>query len=252
MPFIRVENLFVHLPIYNIHGLSLKKYLLRVTTGGRLQRASNILVVEALRGISFEIQDGDRIGLIGFNGSGKTTLLRTLAGVFRPTAGRIQTDGRVVPLIITDVGLNDDAIGHDNIRTCALSLGMTPKEIDQKFDEIVAFTELGEYLHLPLYALSTGMRTRISFAVATAIDAEILLLDEVIGTGDAAFVTKAMARFDTLITRTRILMIASHNLGWVRTFCNKTMLLVDGRLIEFGPTEQVLATYTSLIEKRSA
>ena len=244
------DNLSIHLPIYNINSLNLKKTLLRVGTGGRIHAASKCLVVEALRGVSFAAEEGDRIGLVGLNGAGKTTLLRAVAGIFHPTGGSLRVDGRVVPLLAVGVGMHDDATGHENLRSCALQQGMTVAEIDAKIDEIAAFTQLGEYLDLPIYTYSAGMRMRLGFAVATAMDADILALDEVIGAGDAVFINRAMERFNSLLNRTRIVLLATHDLGAIRTLCNKALLLGEGRVLDFGPTESVLDTYARCVATR--
>lgn len=241
--YIRASGLSVHLPIFNINSLNLKKVLLRLGSNGKMHAEAKTLVVEALRNLSFAINEGDRVGLIGLNGAGKTTLLRVLAGVFHVTSGRLDIKGRVVPMLVTDIGMQDDASGYDNIRNCALQMGMSFSEIDAKIDEIAEFTELESYLSLPLYTYSSGMRTRLSFAIATAMDADILLLDEVIGAGDAGFKKKASDRFNDFLNRTKILIVATHDDNWIRQFCNKAMLLSEGRLVDFGPVEDVLNTY---------
>lgn len=240
---IRVENLTVHLPIFNIHSLSLKKQILNLGSGGRIQSHARTVFIEALRDLSFEFKDGDRIGLVGLNGAGKSTLLRVLAGVYHPTAGSIDVSGRVVPMLATGVGMYDDATGYENIRNCGLQMGMSMGEIDEKAESIAEFTQLNDYMNLPIFTYSTGMRTRLSFAIATAMDSEILLLDEIIGAGDISFMHKAHERFIQMIERTRILVLASHNNAWVHDFCNKALLLDQGRLVAFGPTDEVLDTY---------
>ncbi len=246
MARISAYDLHVHLPVFNFHSQSLKKTALRAGTGGRIHADAKAVMIEALRAIDFEIEDGDRIGLIGPNGAGKTTLLRTLAGVYHPTAGTLEIEGRLVPMLSVGIGMYEDASGYENIRNLGVALGMMPEEIEAKYDEIAAFTELGEYLELPVYTYSAGMRTRLSFAVATAIEAEILLLDEVISAGDASFVHKASARFRQLLQRTRILVLASHSPQWIAESCNKAMLLVDGRIADFGDVDSILRAYEAM------
>ncbi len=243
---IRAENLSIHLPVFNIHSLSLKKKLIRLGSGNRIQSHARTVVIEALRDLSFEISDGDRVGLIGLNGAGKSTLLRVLAGVYHPTAGKLDIRGRVVPMLMAGAGMYEDATGYENIRNCGLQMGMSMAEISAKTDDIARFTELDEYLDLPIFTYSTGMRTKLGFAIATAIDSDILLLDEVIGAGDISFMQKAAKRFNQFIGRTRILILASHDETWIREFCTKAMLLDQGRLVEFGPTESVLKTFHKL------
>lgn len=243
MARISADNLHLNLPVFNFQAQSLKKSALRITSGGRIHTEAKAVVVEALRGISFDIRDGDRVGLIGSNGAGKTTLLRTIAGVYYPTAGSLAVEGRLAPMLNVGVGMFEDASGLENIRNLGIALGMLPAEINAKYDEIAEFTELDDYLHLPICTYSAGMRTRLTFAVATAVDAEILLLDEVISAGDAAFVHKAGARFRNFLDRTRILVLASHSPQWIAESCNKAMLLADGRLVEYGDVETVLKAY---------
>jgi ABC-2 type transport system ATP-binding protein/lipopolysaccharide transport system ATP-binding protein len=243
---IRAENVSVHLPIYNINSLSLKKNLLRVSSGGRIHAASKCLVVEALRGVSFDVEDGDRLGVIGLNGAGKSTLLRTIAGIFRPTSGAMDVSGRVAPLLELGVGMYEDASGYENIHNCGLQLGMTPEELRRKEADIAAFTELGDYLQLPIYTYSAGMRMRLSFAVATAMEAEVMVFDEVVAAGDVVFAAKCAQRFSALMGRTRIVVQATHDTVWIKRFCNKVLLLSEGRVQDFGPAEGVLATYDAI------
>ncbi|MGE4220952.1 MAG: ABC transporter ATP-binding protein, partial [Alphaproteobacteria bacterium] len=216
---------------------------LRHSSGGRIQTRSRTLFVEALRAISFTAEEGDRIGVIGLNGAGKSTLLRAIAGIFQPTGGQLRVTGRVAPLLALGVGMYDDASGWENIRNCGLQHGMSSAEIAAKQNEIAAFTELGDYLHLPLYTYSSGMRMRLSYAVATAMDSEILVLDEVASTGDISFQEKAQQRFTDMVSRTKIVFLATHDIGWMRKICSKVILLSEGRLLEFGPAADVLEIY---------
>ncbi|MBF0560655.1 MAG: ABC transporter ATP-binding protein [Alphaproteobacteria bacterium] len=244
---IEADRVSVHLPVFNINSLSLKKNLLRLGTNGRIHAGSKHLVIEALRSISFVFEEGDRVGIVGLNGAGKTTLLRTIAGIFRPTGGRLDVVGRVVPLLMVGAGMYDDASGYENIRSCALQHGMSVPEIEAKIDEIAEFTALGTYLSLPLYTYSAGMRMRLSYAVATAIESDILVLDEVIGAGDAVFAQTCAQRFSALLGRTRIIVLATHDSGSIRRYCNKALLLREGQVTDFGPTEGVLKTYERTI-----
>ncbi len=243
MASIACRNLSIHLPVMNFHAQSLKRSMLRISTGGRINANSKVLVIEALRELCFDAADGDRVGLIGPNGAGKTTLLRALAGIYQPTAGEIELEGKVVPMLAVGVGMYEDASGFENITSGGLYLGMTRDEIAAKTDEIAAFTELGDYLSLPLFTYSAGMRTRLSFAIATAMDAEILLLDEVLGTGDAHFAAKAAARFHELLDRSSIIVVASHDQSLISRVCNKALLIAEGRAVAYGPAQEVLDAY---------
>jgi ABC-type polysaccharide/polyol phosphate transport system ATPase subunit len=197
--------------------------------------------------VSFEIFEGDRVGLVGHNGSGKTTLLRTLAGIYEPVSGAIQTNGRVFPLFDLQLGMDPDATGIENIWMRGKMLGLTTKEIKDALDEIADFTELGDYLYMPIRAYSTGMALRLAFAISTAIVPEILVLDEMIGAGDAAFLSRANARLKTFLARTGILVIASHSVSILRQWCNKGLLLEQGKMVAYGALEDVVSIYQSKV-----
>ena len=187
----------------------------------------------ALKDLSFEAHDGDRIGLIGGNGSGKTTLLRVLSEVYPPTRGEVEVHGRVSPMLDTSLGMSMDATGYENIRMCGVLWGLTRDEIEASVDDIAGFTELGEYLKMPVRTYSSGMRLRLAFAIATLRQPDILLLDEVIGVGDAAFFAKAHARLQGLIERSRILFVATHTTRILEDLCNKVLWLHQGSLVGF-------------------
>jgi ABC-2 type transport system ATP-binding protein/lipopolysaccharide transport system ATP-binding protein len=256
------KDIHVEFPIYDPRMRSLKyslgiKHLakgINRIAGGNLNVGGQIgtgeagrIVVKALDGVSFEILEGDRIGLLGHNGSGKTTLLRTLAGIYEPTSGVIQTNGRVFPLFDLQLGMDPDATGIENIWMRGKMLGLSTSQIRDGLDDIANFTELGEYLYMPIRAYSTGMALRLAFAISTAIVPEILVLDEMIGAGDAAFIARADARLKTFLARTGILVIASHSMPILRQWCNKGMLLEQGKLVAFGPLEDVASVYESRV-----
>ena len=186
------------------------------------------------------------MGFIGHNGAGKSTLLRLCAGVYEPSHGQVHIEGKVSPLFNTSPGLDHDDTGYENIITCGLFLGMTREEIDRKTQEIEEFTELGEYLSLPTRTYSTGMLTRLGFAIATAIDPEILVLDEGLGAGDARFAEKAKKRVDALIDRSSILILASHSDALIQSLCNRAILLQAGRMVAEGKVEDVIEEYRKL------
>lgn len=243
MTTIRLDNVSIDIPVYNFANISLRKALLGKTIGGGFSQAGAHVIVNALKQISFEAQDGDRIGLIGSNGSGKTTLLRVLAGVYAPTSGSCEVWGEIVPLFDTSLGMNGDATGLESIRICSALWGLSRKQTEATLDDIVAFTELGDYLKMPIRTYSSGMRLRLAFAIATARKPDILLLDEVIGAGDANFFQKAFARLLGMVEQSRILVVASHSTKIVEDLCNKAIWLHQGSLIAYGPVEEVLAAY---------
>jgi len=241
-----VDNVTIDFPIYGTSHRSLRQTLFGHTGGlirheraGRQER----VVVRALDNVSFALQNGDRLGLIGHNGAGKSTLLRVLAGVYRPDSGSIRIEGRVSPLFNSVPGLDPDDNGYENIKTCGIFLGMTLEEIDRRLSDIAEFCELGEYLDLPVRTYSTGMVMRLGFAIATAIDTDILLLDEGLGAGDARFAARAEDRMNALIQRTRILVLASHSDALIKSMCSRAILMEKGRLVAIGPVDEIINRY---------
>lgn len=241
---IRLHQVNLDLPIFDVSAQSLKKRVMRLGRRNRIaEDSTGVVVVRSLDGVSLELQPGDRLGLIGHNGAGKSTLLRVLAGIYPPTAGTVEVEGRAVPLLDINLGMDDQSTGRQNIRLRGLLLGMSDAEIRAKTQDIADFTELGDYLDLPLRTYSSGMRLRLAFAIATAVDAEILLLDEVIGVGDASFQDKAARRLEQLHARAEIVVLAIHNPDVIRKTCNKALWLERGKLRSFGDAQTVLDAY---------
>lgn len=243
MNAIEAINLCLDYPVVGIGSRSLKNRILGAATGGLISGGDGIPVVSALRSLSFELKQGDRVGLIGHNGAGKSTLLKVLAGIYQPTAGEIQVTGHVVSTLNLALGNEPEATGYENIITRGLLLGMKKKEIDRRLDEIAAFTELGEYLNMPVRIYSSGMLTRLAFATVTAMDADILLMDEVIGTGDASFMEKAERRLNDFLNRSSVLVLASHSEATIRKFCSKAIMLEHGQLVGFGSVDEIFSIY---------
>jgi ABC-type polysaccharide/polyol phosphate transport system ATPase subunit len=245
MAHIGLHNVAVDFPIYHARTRSLKNQLIgRMKLGGRIgQDASHRICVRALDGISLEFEHGDRVALLGANGAGKSTLLRVIAGIYEPMRGYVCSDGRIAPLFDVALGLDPESTGYENIFLRGLFLGMTRAQIRQRRDAIAAFTELGDYLAMPLRTYSNGMMLRLAFAVATHVDAEILLMDEWLGTGDAGFTQKAENRLVELVGGAAILVLASHSEAIVRRTCNKAVLLKQGAVVKFGGVDEVLENY---------
>ena len=244
MATISLERVTIEFPIYNARARRLTGELFRRTIGGKIKsNVSSHVSVVALRDIDLELADGDRLGLIGQNGAGKSTLLRVLAGIYEPLSGRARIEGTVASLTDITMGMDLEASGYDNIVLRGVFLGLHVSEVRRMIPEIEAFTELGEFLELPLRTYSTGMLLRLAFAVTTAVIPEILIMDELIGAGDAAFVAKAKARLNQMISASRILVIASHDVEIIRRFCNRAALLETGRIARIGPVEQVVCAY---------
>jgi homopolymeric O-antigen transport system ATP-binding protein len=241
---ITLQNVSVSFPIYHGGSRSLKKNLLFRGSGGHVASdASHRIVVEALRNVSLNFQAGDRVALIGPNGAGKTTLLRVMAGVHEPLSGVIRSCGRISPMFDIALGIDSEVSGYDNIRLRGLILGLTPEEIEARLEDIVEFTELGDYLDIPVRTYSAGMMTRLTFAVATCFSPEILLMDEWIMAGDAGFLIKAQHRVETFVSKASVLVLASHNLDTCRQFCNKAIWMDQGMVKAEGPINSILDAY---------
>lgn len=243
-----LENVSVSFPIYHGGSRSLKKSLLFRGSGGQLASdASHRITVEALRNVSLKFQTGDRVALIGTNGAGKTTLLRVMAGVYEPVTGVVTIRGRISPMFDISLGIDSEISGYDNIRLRGLILGLTAREIEERMADIIDFTELGDYLDIPVRTYSSGMMTRLTFAVATCFAPEILVMDEWIMAGDASFLTKAQHRIEAFVEKAGILVLASHNNDLCRQWCNKAIWMERGEVKLHGDIESVLDAYTTEI-----
>ncbi len=203
--------------------------------------------IHALQSVSLTIRNGERVGLIGPNGAGKSTLLKVMARIYNPKEGEARIEGHVCPLFEFVTGFEMDATGWDNIRIRALLLGMPAAQIEYRLEEIGRFTNLGEFLNIPVRCYSSGMLLRLAFATSTAVDPEILLLDEVMAAGDAAFIHQAKKRMDDLMERASIVVFASHNLELLPKFCERTIWLDQGHVRLDGLTSEVVGAYEGSI-----
>lgn len=199
----------------------------------------------ALEGIDVTFKSGDRVALIGKNGSGKSTLLRVLSGIYQPTSGSIEVNGSITSLLDIGVGLNPDATGYENIVLMGILHGKTKREMRAKFGEIEEFTELKDFLKIPVRTYSSGMRLRLAFGIATCMESDILIIDEVIGVGDQSFIEKAQNRMKDLVHKSQILILASHSTQILQQFCNKTMILDQGKCTYFGDLQKGIDLYTT-------
>ena len=231
MASIEFHNACVDFPIYNANARSLKKRLIEVATGGKISTTEKGRVtVRALENLTFALNDGDRIGLLGHNGAGKSTLLRLLSGVYTPSSGTTKINGEVASLIDISLGIDPEATGRENIFIRGILLGMTKSDISTKLEEIIEFSELGDFIDMPVRTYSSGMHLRLAFAVSTTIRPEILIMDEWLSVGDEGFKHKAEMRMNDLVKATNILVIASHSRELIMHACNRVIWLEHGKV----------------------
>lgn len=244
MSLINLNEVAVDFPIYNLTARSIKQQFLSLTTGGVLgSNSRDKLVVKALNNISFTLKHGDRVGLIGHNGSGKSTLLRVLAKIYEPTSGSLTIDGRISSLLDINLGSNLESTGYENIMIQGLLLGLTRSQINEKLNDIIQFSELGNYLSMPIRTYSSGMQLRLSFSIATSFKPDILLMDEIIMVGDQSFINKAKSRLSSFVAQASIMVLASHSMDVIKQFCNKAIYLENGQLTYFGTVDEAFIRY---------
>jgi len=242
MAHITLQDVDVDFPLYQSGGRSLKKTLLSMASS-RIAPDAGHVVVHALRGLTLEVGDNERVALIGSNGAGKTTLLRVMAGIYEPTRGHVHVEGDVSAILDIMLGFDPEATGYENIVLRGLYLGRSVAEMREAAAEIGEFTELGEFLHLPFKTYSSGMSFRLAFAVATAFQPSILLMDEWFAAGDQDFLRKAQTRMNDFVQRARILVITSHNADILRQWCTRAVWIDQGWIREDGPIDAVLRSY---------
>ncbi|WP_367066292.1 ABC transporter ATP-binding protein [Oryzisolibacter sp. LB2S] len=231
MACIYMEGVSVRFPIYGAGASSLKKTLVASVTGGRIGKETGVTVVQALNDISIELRSGDRLGLVGHNGAGKSTLLRTIAGIYEPSAGTLVREGSVASLIDPSLGIEPDATGYENIVLRGLVMGLSKNQISTLTPEIAEFSGLGDYLDMPVRTYSTGMAMRLAFSISTSVQADILLMDEWLSVGDAEFTNKAEQRMRDVVSRSGILVLASHSPDLLARECNKIVHLEHGCIV---------------------
>ncbi|MFT8244336.1 ABC transporter ATP-binding protein [Roseomonas sp. BN140053] len=240
MAMIEAHGLTIEFPLYHVGARSLKKRLLAQAQLRVKTDDSNRVVVSALRDLDFSIGRGERVALVGHNGAGKTTLMRTIAGIYEPVGGRLHVEGEIGSLIDPSAGMDPDCTGRENIRLRGLYRGLNPAQLDALEAEAAEFAGLGEFLDMPVRGYSAGMSVRLSFAMATAMEPQILLMDEWFLAGDADFMRRAEERLTRLVQSAEILVIATHDQTIVRRWCSRAIRLEAGRIVADGPVEEVL------------
>jgi ABC-type polysaccharide/polyol phosphate transport system ATPase subunit len=241
-PRIRVEDVHV------TYRTSMEKRPTLRGTISRLGRGETIVKeVDALKGVSFEVPHGQVLGVVGANGAGKSTLMRTVAGILPPTSGRVEVDGRVSTLLALGVGFNKDLSGRDNVVLGGLAAGLSREHLAEKYDEIVAFAELDEFMDMPMRTYSSGMYGRLAFSVAVNMDPDILLVDEALSVGDARFRRKSFKKMRQLIRQDRTIMLVSHALGSIEELCDAAIWIDKGELRMWDAPDAVVEAYTEYL-----
>lgn len=239
MVSIRADNLSLSYKLLQPVSFSRRNTASSATgPGGTIVHSGRRSEVRALNGVSFELASGDRLGLIGSNGAGKTTLLKVLYGIYEPSGGKLEVNGKIDALFNINLGFRREASGRRNIELRGLINGWSSREIAERMEPIIEFSELGDFIDMPLKSYSQGMAARLAFAVATSFEPEILLMDEWIGAGDPAFQEKAKQRMDSMAEKAGIIVLASHNHALIRRTCNKVLKLQAGQVKTFCTTDE--------------
>ncbi|RLA06487.1 MAG: ABC transporter ATP-binding protein [Gammaproteobacteria bacterium] len=242
MSFIKLNNVFLDYVVLSTKARSFKSTLMKNTVRGKIINDDN-LHIRALTDISCDFSSTDRVGIVGLNGSGKTTLLKVLAGIYNPTSGSITKKGSIAPMMDISVGIDEDSTGIENIFLRGYYLGLSKKHIKSKVDDIVDFSELDDYIHLPLATYSSGMKLRLMFSIATSFNFNILIMDEMILAGDQKFIIKAQHRIDSYLDKSDMLFLASHSNDIIKKYCNKAIWLQAGEVKFMGDVGDCLQKY---------
>lgn len=243
MASIVLDKVSLNFPIFSTKSTSIRHQLIRIGTGGLIGADGGCRVVTALQDISIDLRDGARVGLIGHNGSGKSTLMRLIGGIYHPSSGSASIRGRVSTIFELGVGADPDLPGLENILRIGVMMGLTHSRVKALVPQIAEFTELGEFLDLPVRTYSAGMAMRLYFAMALFSDPEILLIDEVFGAGDAAFQKRALYKLEQQIFDAHIFVFASHSADLLRKFCDRCIVMHHGRMVCFDETDKALTEY---------
>ena len=242
-PAIIVDNVSMKFNLSKEKVDSLKDYIIK-----SIKKEIKYNEFWALQNVSFTVEKGDRVGILGLNGAGKSTLLKVIAGVFKPTEGSVTKHGKMVPLLELGAGFDQQYTGRENIYLYGAMLGYSKEFIDEKYDEIVKFSELKDFIDVPIKNYSSGMKSRLGFSIATVVSPKILILDEVLSVGDAKFRKKSekkvLSMFDSGVT----VLFVSHSLAQVQRICNKAMILEKGKLIAYGDIDEISEQYEKIID----
>lgn len=242
-PAIVVENMSMMFNLNKEKVDNLKEYFIKLIT-----RKLHFTEFWALQDISFTVEKGERVGVLGFNGAGKSTLLKVIAGVLKPTKGSVKVNGVIAPMLELGAGFDLNYSGKENIFLYGATMGYSRKFIEEKYDEIVEFSELGDFIDVPVKNYSSGMRARLGFAIATAVEPEVLILDEVLSVGDAKFRQKSEAKVRSMFDKGTTVLFVSHSTQQVLNICNKAIILEKGKLIAQGDAKEICDLYNQMVK----
>ena len=238
---INVEHLTMEFKISKDKIDTLKEYIIRTIKRNKKEKEK----VRVLNDLTFKVYKGDKVGILGFNGAGKSTLLKILAGIYEPTYGKIEINGKVAPLLELSAGFDKNYSGVNNIYLNGAFLSMEKEFLDEKFDEIVEFSELGEYIHYPVKNYSSGMRAKLGFSIATLIEPDILIVDEILSVGDIKFRKKSSKKINELMAEGVTVLLVSHSIGQIRKICDKCIWIDNGKIVMEGEANEVCDAYVS-------
>ena len=244
-PAIVVENMSMMFNLNKEKVDNIKEYFIKLIT-----RKLHFTEFWALNDISFTVEKGDRVGILGFNGAGKSTLLKVISGVLKPTKGSVKVSGVIAPMLELGAGFDMNYSGKENIFLYGATMGYSRKFIEEKYDEIVEFSELGDFINVPVKNYSSGMKARLGFAIATAVEPEILILDEVLSVGDAKFRLKSEAKIRSMFDKGITVLFVSHNTNQVLSICNKAIILEKGKIVAQGEAREVCNKYNEMIKSK--
>lgn len=237
------ENVSLDYPIYGQEPRLLTRHIISLASAGKFINNQKIPYIRSVDDLTLTINSGERVGLIGNNGAGKTTILKLISGIYQPTNGKITVEGKVCPILGSGFGLDDEATGYENIILGGIALGRSVYEMKQKVEEIAEFTNLGEFLRMPFKTYSAGMKARLSFAITTSIESQILAIDEGIGAGDRDFSVIAKKRLDEFLTQANTLIIATHSEDMIKRFCTHGLVMKGGKKLFYGKVDDALKYY---------
>ncbi len=251
MTHIKLNKVGLTFSIYNAKTRSIRHEIMHAI-GGKVKQLESTVYIKALNNIDLGIKEGDRVGLIGHNGAGKSTLLKVLAGIYEPTEGYIEHEGKISSLTDVTMGMDTESTGYDNIIMRCIFMGMTFKEAKEKASKIIEFSGLSEYINLPTRTYSTGMFLRLAFAISTSVVPDILIMDEMIGAGDAAFIEKARKRSLEMIEKTKIMVISSHDPHILKEICTRGIWMEKGTIKREGLIGEVITEYNDYVKSMSS